>query len=138
VLPPSTGRASFPEVAVHLLTFLLGAVCALALAAVLERDRRRLQQRHEATLTEALQLERTRVAQLQGMLDQAAAQRLDVVPPVPPTIDPAQTPLPSEVLDELAHLDDEQARTEFEAVIRAHWARNPNATATELLAAAMP
>ncbi len=121
-----------------LLIFVAGAAAALGLVALRDRERAALHQAQCAQLTETLQLERQRVRELQGMLDQSVAQRLEVVPPAPTVVGPAQTPLPPEVLDELAHLDDEQARTEFEAVIRAQWARHPNATARELLAAVMP
>jgi hypothetical protein len=101
-------------------------------------ERRRSTDRLLASLELTVATERRRAEQLQGMLDEAAAAALKVAPPVTAHVGPGLDALPAEILEQLDQLDDDTARAEFEAMIRAQMARTPDKTAREILDAVMP
>jgi hypothetical protein len=121
-----------------LAALVVGLLLGVAVMAVVVRAERLAHTAHKTDLQAVIAHERGRVVELTAMLDQVRARALEIAPPTSATVGPALTPLPDEIQQELDALDDEQARAEFEAVIRAQWERHPDQSPRELLAAVMP
>ncbi len=77
-----------------------------------------------------------RVELLGRMLDERRAYDLKVTPPPMPdvAVGPADAPLATEYQRELAAIEDEEARTEFEALIRAAIQQHPHRPADRIIA----
>jgi hypothetical protein len=78
----------------------------------------------------------TRAETLGRMLDERRAYDLKVTPPPMPdvAVGPSDAPLASEYQRELAAIEDEEARSEFEALIRSAMAQHPTRPADRIIA----
>jgi hypothetical protein len=122
------------------LALVLGAIAgglftSRAYRTVMDRERQMADaqlsawQQHSASLS-------ARADVLGRMLDERRAYDLKVTPPPMPdvAVGPSDAPLASEYQRELAAIEDEEARTEFEALIRSAIAQHPTRPADRIIA----
>ena len=122
------------------LAFLLGAVAGGVFASrayrvVLDRERAMADRQVSAWQHQVTQLT-GRNDLLGRMLDERRAYDLKVTPPLMPdvAVGPADTPLATEYLRELAAIEDVEARGEFETMIRAAMSEHPTRPADRIIA----
>jgi hypothetical protein len=129
-----------PTVALCLLSLVLGAVAggvfaSRAYRAVMDRERTMADAQLTAWQQQAASLS-ARVDLLGRMLDERRAYDLKVTPPSMPevAVGPADAPLATEYQRELAAIEDEEARSEFETLIRSAVQQHPNRPADAIIA----